>query len=183
MKYAKAGFAAALLGALLLALPVDALADGSGPFSQAGIRAGINDDQNENEEDFTQVQIFGVIPLPWDSQGSGWFLNTVLQGTVAAMHAGGDTGVVFTLGPGIEFGPESVPLTFSLGINPSIATRKHYGDENLGGWFYFTSYVGLNYRLGEHLGLGFQASHMSNAGVNDRNPGVNIYALELSYRF
>jgi len=181
LKFVRVGSRFALLLGLLLSQPAMTLAEGTGLFSQAGLRVGINDD--ENEEDFTQVQVFGVIPLPWRSQGGGWFLNTMLQGTIAALHAGGDTGAVFTLGPGIEFGPESVPFTISLGLNPSVATKHNYGDEDLGGWFYFTSYLGFNYRFGEHLGLGFQASHMSNAGFNDRNPGVNIFAAELSYRF
>ncbi len=181
MKFSRVGFAGIVLVVLLVAVPVTTLADESKFFSQVGMRVGINDD--ENEEDFTQVQVYGIIPMKWNSRGGGWFLDTMLQGTIAALHADGDTGAVFTFGPGIEFGPESIPLTVSLGISPSAATRAHYGDEDLGGWFYFTSYLGFNYRLGENLGLGFHASHMSNAGIKDRNPGINIFALELSYHF
>ena len=147
----------------------------------AGIRGGVND--SRNNENFQQYEVFGDFELPWSwSYDNGWSIGSRLVGSVGVVRAAGDNGALLTLGPGLDIYHDS-GFTFSLGVLPSLLSRSEYGDEDLGGAFYFTSYLGLSYRFGDHFTLGYRWSHMSNAGISSPNPGLNMNMLVLGYRF
>ncbi|MDQ7001946.1 MAG: acyloxyacyl hydrolase, partial [Ghiorsea sp.] len=49
--------------------------------------------------------------------------------------------------------------------------------------FEFNSFAGLGLELNPEWSLVAKARHLSNAGITDSNAGVNLYLLELHYRF
>lgn len=146
-----------------------------------GIRGGVSDDRNE--EDFTQVEAFAELELPWSWEfDNGWGIGTRLVGAIGVLTADGDSGAVFNLGPGLDIYHDS-GFTIGAGVLPTLISRTEYGREDFGGNFQFTSYAGLSYTFGEHFALGYRWSHMSNAGLSSPNPGVNMNMLVLGYRF
>ncbi len=68
-------------------------------------------------------------------------------------------------------------------ISPMFATSFYEeGDSvDLGGSLQFRSGLELSYRFGNGQRLGVVFSHLSNAGLEDRNPGANSLALVWSF--
>ena len=170
-----------VMALVTLVLPGGAAAD-TFDLVAAGVRGGVND--SRNDENFDQYEVYGVFELPWSWQpGAGWVIASRMTGTVGLLRASGDNGGLVSLGVGLEAFRDNSGWIFGLGIRPTLLSRSKYGREDLGGAFYFTSYVGIRYRFGEHFTLGYQFSHMSNAGISSPNPGINMNMLELGYRF
>jgi len=146
-----------------------------------GLRAGIND--NRNDEDFEQYEGFSTWSLPWSWQwDSGWALDTFIEANAGVLTADGETGFVGSVGPGLYISIKEV-VGISMGINPTLISKHDYGDDDLGGAFQFTSHIGLNAVFYDHYSLGYRLQHMSNAGFYDHNPGVNMHMLAVEYRF
>lgn len=74
-------------------------------------------------------------------------------------------------------------LAHIAGIRPALTDDGVYGGTDLGGNFYFTSFVGARYKFSDSWGLGYQFSHMSNARTNDDNPGLNLHSIILLRAF
>lgn len=68
-------------------------------------------------------------------------------------------------------------------ISPMLgATLYEDGDSrDLGGAFHFRSGLELSYRFASGRRLGLTFYHLSNAGLDDRNPGSNSLVLTLSF--
>lgn len=64
-----------------------------------------------------------------------------------------------------------------------MLSRHDFGSKDFGELFQFTSHIGLNLDLWEHLRLGYRFQHMSNAGLSGHNPGLNLHMLSMSYLF
>ena len=147
-----------------------------------GLRGGISD--NRNDEDFQQYEGFVTWYLPWARQwDSGWAIGTYLETNAGVLTGGGDSAFVGSIGPGIYISGLNEKFDLSLGINPTIISEHNFGDENLGGPIEFTSHIGLNFNLARHLTVGYRLQHMSNAGIYNNNPGLNIHMIEVGYRF
>ena len=172
-----------MLLAVLLAgvmLPATAAAEAFDVVG-AGVRAGVSD--VVTDEVFQQYELYGVFDTPWSWRPGRWVVATRVTGTLGVLTSAGDTGGLVSLGGGFEFSPESGRFTVGLGVRPTLISREKYGNDDLGGSFHFTSYLGFNYRFGQHITLGYQFSHMSNANTDDPNPGLDMHMLELGYRF
>ena len=147
-----------------------------------GLRAGIND--SRNEEDFEQYEGFALYRLPWNRQiASDWTLGTYFEFNAGALTGGGDTGFVGSAGPGINLQTPGKRLMLWAGINPTLISKETFGDEQLGGPFQFTSHIGLSFAIHERISIGYRLQHMSNAGIYNKNPGINLHMLELAYYF
>ncbi|UCF90144.1 MAG: acyloxyacyl hydrolase [Desulfobacterales bacterium] len=147
-----------------------------------GLRAGISD--SRNRENFTQYEGFVTYPLPWTWRfASDGALGTYIEANAGALTGGGTTEVVASVGPGIKFQTAGGRINLWLGINPALISDAEFGDEDLGGYFQFTSHAGLSFHFLPQWGVGYRFQHMSNAGIYDANPGVNLHMLELNYRF
>jgi hypothetical protein len=147
-----------------------------------GLRAGVND--NRNDEDFKQYEGFTTWKLPWSRQwDSGWTLGSYLEATGGVLRGGGESAFVGSIGPGIYFTHFNEKIDISMGINPTIISKHKFGDENFGGAIEFTSHIGLNINFARHCTLGYRLQHMSNGGLYENNPGLNMHMIELGYRF
>jgi hypothetical protein len=148
----------------------------------AGVRAGFNDDRNE--ESFNQYEAFASVNLPWHwDLGAQWKFGTFLEGNAGALVGGGDTGLVASLGGGFYFDGFKDILEISFGLNPTYISEDTYGQEDFGGPIQFTSYININVTIKKHFSIGYRLQHMSNAGLYSANPGVNFHMITLGYRF
>jgi hypothetical protein len=133
--------------------------------------------------DFTQFEIFMVQPLPWVWQwSSGWRLSTFLTASAGVLESEDRSGFIGTLGPEFKLSPAG-RLSFIIGSVSTFLGNHEFGKTDLGGLFQFTSYIGLNYRMGKSGSLGYRIQHMSNAGIFDTNPGLDMHVLQLDYRY
>lgn len=99
---------------------------------------------------------------------------------------GEDNSFFVSAGPSWRFNKRiaGTGLAFiELGTSPTWIEDGDFGDESLGGHFFFTS----NVQLGMHFGyrraltLSVRIHHISNGGLHADNPGTDMVGFELSY--
>jgi len=145
------------------------------------IRGGFSE-KSVSGENFQQYELF-VDYKPWSWQWSGWQLDTRLRGTAGVLNGANETGFIGSIGPALSFSNTSLPLFLDLGVSPTVLSRSTFKNANLGGNFQFTSYVGIRFQPIEALEIGYRFQHMSNAGIKEPNPGLNMHMFQLGYHF
>ncbi|MSR14611.1 MAG: acyloxyacyl hydrolase [Gammaproteobacteria bacterium] len=72
-----------------------------------------------------------------------------------------------------------------LGTGPHGHTESEIEDKDFDIGFSFGSHVGGGVRLGESGRYEFlyRFQHLSNAGIGEKNPGINFHLFEFGYRF
>jgi hypothetical protein len=166
---------------LLVTAPLAAICSESASGLEFGIRAA--QDDGGNEVGFNQYELLLTKPTKWRWDFERTRLTVTLEGSLGMLKGGGDEGFLVSLGPGLVLDNQGGTLYGMIGISPTLLSKAHYGDEDLGGSFYFTSYVGVGLKFAESWRFGYRYSHMSNAGINSANPGLNLHALELRHAF
>ncbi len=146
-----------------------------------GLRAGIGDDRNE--ESFSQYEVYGTYSLPWKWEPeSEWVLGSFTGLNLGYLTCEGDT-FVGSIGLGLYLKTPGRRVVISAGVYPTYLGESEFGDDDFGGSFQFTSAVGINYNLLESWTIGYRFQHMSNAGSDDENPGLNSHMIEIGYIF
>jgi hypothetical protein len=147
-----------------------------------GFRAGLSaTDQNE---DFEQYEVFATHGLPWSWQlTQGWLVSTRINLSAGALRGGGTTGFIGSVGPSVALSMVNGLILLHGGVSAAFLSKHKFGRENFGGPIQFVSHVGISFKLGTHLGVGYRFQHMSNASIYNRNPGLELHVLELSYFF
>ena len=147
-----------------------------------GFRAGLS--ATDGNEDFEQYEVFATYGLPWSwGLTPGWFVSTRIQLSAVALRGGGDTGFIGSVGPSIALSMVNGLILLNGGISAALLSEHQFGRENFGGPIQFVSHVGIGFKLGGNLGVGYRFQHMSNASIYKRNPGLELHMLELSYFF
>jgi len=122
------------------------------------------------------------LPWRWDL-GKDWNLQTKLNCSAGGFGGGGERAFIGSVGPAVQLFPPHVPLSLEGGSSPTIMSEDQYGQFNMGTLFQFTSYIGLNLDITKHIRLGYRFQHISNAGMSQHNPGLNMNVVALSYVF
>ena len=138
------------------------------------------------DESFRLVEVLARYGLPWRwNWGRTVRLASDLTAALGVLEGGGDSGLTGSLGLELVFSPadESFPFELRLGSAVTLLSREEFGDVDFSGPVQFTEHVGLYYRMAEDLRFMVQGQHMSNAGLYDRNPGLNVVMLGIVYRF
>jgi hypothetical protein len=171
----------ALLATTFLAVPMSA-AEASSRRWQAGGRMGFDD--GRNDEDFHQAEVFltHLLPLPM-GQAAPLSFHLSLEGSAGVIRADSEEGFVAAAGPGLAIGLWEDRLVVKAGVSPTFISKDRFGDEDLGGPVQFTSHIGLSAGVYRGLRVGYRFQHMSNAGLYDRNPGLNLHMLEVGWAF
>ncbi len=157
------------------------LAAGTFDLLAVGVRSGVSD--SRTHETYRQHEAFAEFELPCSRTcGSGWRVGIRLVAAAGLLEAAGRSGGYVSLGPGLDVAYDG-GFVFKAGILPTLLARDTYGDDDLGGSFDFTSYLGLGYRFRNGVTLGWRSSHMSNAGIQHPTPEVNVHMIVLEYRF
>jgi hypothetical protein len=147
-----------------------------------GARAGFSD--SRPREDFHQYDIFMTYELPWRwSVSSGWELRTRLKATAALLRAAGERGLIFSAGPGFVVANDTRRISLIGGYSVGLLTEHEYGRHDLGGPLQFTGHLGVAYRLHRSVEVGYRLQHMSNAGIYDPNPGLDMHMFFVSGAF
>ena len=151
-------------------------------WSAIGLRAGLS--TADSEEDFEQYELFATYGLPrsWELT-SGWSLSPKINLSAGALRSGDDTGVIGSAGPSITLSMVQDRILLDGGISAALLSEHKFGQENFGGPIQFISHVGISFKLSDNLGVGYRFQHMSNAGIYNRNPGLELHMFELRYFF
>jgi hypothetical protein len=74
-------------------------------------------------------------------------------------------------------------LFVEFGISPTLIRRTLVNGRALGGKFHFTSSAALGMQFGpQGSSVSLRVQHMSNGGLHDDNPGIDLFGLDFSFR-
>ena len=147
-----------------------------------GFRLGLSD--HRNEEYFRKYEAFLNWYLPWAwRSASGWIVAPRIDFTGAALKGGGTTGFLGSIGPSLAVRKVGWILAIDFGISPAYLSEDRYGKEDMSGHIQFLSHGGVSLLPFRNLGVGYRFQHVSNADIQQPNPGINMHSLELNYRF
>lgn len=147
-----------------------------------GFRAGLS--ATDGNEDFEQYEVFGSYGLPWSWElNPDWLVSTRINLSAGALRGGGKTGFIGSVGPSVALSMFKGLILLDGGISAALLSEHKFGRENFGGPIQFISHMGIVFRPSANLGVGYRFQHMSNASIYNRNPGLELHLLELSYFF
>lgn len=173
-------YAQASIGCLVListCLPLSA----EYSLDSAGVRLAFD---NSESIDLRSYEAIVLVETPWEwDLSDGIELEIAIEGSLGAIDGEGETAGMAHLGfaANVEF--DDVPLEFVISSGPTLLTEDRFNRFDLGSKFQFTSAVGVDWDVCEDWALGYRYLHISNAGLGDPNPGLNMHAVSLLYRF
>jgi hypothetical protein len=153
-------------------------------FQSFGGRFGIS--AKESSDTFRQAEVFAFWDLPWAwDLGSRLKcrLQTHLEASAGWLGSRNENAFVGTVGAGLLFTRDNIPLSLALGFRPTVLSRSDFTERDFGIPFQFTSSAGVRLDVSRRFSLGYQCQHMSNAGLSSRNPGLNMHMFGACLRF
>jgi len=122
------------------------------------------------------------LPVSWELH-TNYLMKIRMDFAAGWLGRSGADAATTSAGPTLVLQRRGVPLLLEMGSSSTLMTRYRFGDKDLGGPFQFTTHVGLSWEATRHLRLGYRYEHMSNAGLERPNPGVNLHTFACSYVF
>ena len=151
-------------------------------FDSVGARFGFS--ANHRTADLHQADAVASWNLPWAWEpADDWHLRNRLEFTVGGIFDRTADAFVTSLGHVLSLERDRFPLGLEIGFSPTLLSRKEVGHTDFGSLYQLTSHAGLNWDLGSHFRIGYRFQHMSNGGLTDHNPGLNLHVLSANYRF
>jgi hypothetical protein len=133
---------------------------------------------------FLQSEAFGVVNLPWSwDLGRSWELKWQAEASVGWLGNPSKDAAIGTVGPAFLVRWDDFPINFQAGGSPTLLSSYKFGSEDFGTHVQFTTYGGFNWDLNKCIRAGYRFQHMSNAGLDSHNPGLNMHVFCLSYLF
>lgn len=149
---------------------------------QFGIRTGINNNHKE-KLDLSVYEIYILTFPPIYSMADNIFdpLDISFEMALGVVSDKTNNSVLFSLGPTLKIIHYENIVSVSIGLKPSLITNHIFNDFDLGGTFNFKSYTALTTSLIKNINLGYRFEHISNAGLYEKNPGINFHYVDIVY--
>lgn len=133
---------------------------------------------------FYQAEAFANcdLPLSW-SLGADWRLQPRLDASLGWLGQSSVNAAIASCGPSLIAGAKTFPISFELGLSPTILSRYDFPSKDLGQLVQFTSHAGINFDISHRVRLGYRFEHLSNGGLSHPNPGLNLNIFAVGYLF
>ncbi|MBK1829468.1 acyloxyacyl hydrolase [Verrucomicrobiaceae bacterium R5-34] len=167
--------------ALIPAVHAQSIEKNSHFFDTVGMHGGTDAESDisiENYEVFATVSTHHVWKL-----GEQTKLTLKFEGAVGALINEDDTAIYARIGPQLVLSSDALPLSLVASSGPAYLTDHTFENLDLGGGFQFISSIGFDWEINDHWSLGYRWNHISNAGIHDENPGLNLHTIGFSYQF
>lgn len=147
------------------------------------------------EDKDSEVDRYGAVAsMDWNVrwlQTGDWFLGGYFEAGVNYWDSeegstGTDSLVDFHLTPVFRFqrDPKAAFAPFvEVGVGAHGHSESEIEDKDFDINFAFGSHVGGGLRFGRNIEVLYRYQHLSNAGIGDKNPGINFHLLQLGYHF
>ena len=134
-------------------------------------------------EDYAPGELYFLKALPWqNSLCPATKLYARLDVGIGYIHTEERSGGWLAGGMDVVFGPQDGAWEFEGGFRPTWLFEDDLGGEDFGGPVQFTSHVGATYKLSDVV-LSYRYQHISNAGIYDSNPGINLQLVGVGVSF
>jgi len=150
-------------------------------LDEVGFRAGVDDETGEN---FHSYELVAYLETPWEwDLGDSVELDLEMEASAGLLEGNSKTAGLLHLGFAAFLEVDDLPLRLVLSTGPTYLSEDEYEDFNLGGHLQFTSAVGFDCELVDDWTAGYRYQHISNAGLDDLNPGLNMHLLAIAHDF
>ncbi|MFP4156468.1 MAG: acyloxyacyl hydrolase [Opitutales bacterium] len=164
---------------LLFICSLDALAGMD--IDAYGLRLGYGTESG-NDLFSTEAMFYFDYEREWEISGSVE-LELKPEASVGFIHGHSETAGTVHLGFAGFIELDDSPLDFVFSSGPTLLTEDTFGAFEMGGHLHFTSALGLDWEWGDDWMLGYRFQHISNAGLRDENPGLNLHVLAIAREF
>lgn len=149
---------------------------------QYGVRTGIND-SHKKDLDLSVFEIYLRTVPPIYSPADNFFspLNISFEAAIGLLHDKANSALLFSMGPSVNLISFKNIFSVSTGIKPTILTNHFFNNFDLGGTLNFKSHIAANVSPNKKIIIGYRFEHISNAGLYEKNPGVNFHYIEFEY--
>ena len=163
-------------------LGITMLSESFAQQQQYGIRTGVNDSHQENL-DLSVYEIYLHTAPPIYSMADNIFgsLNISFEMALGVMRDKTNSSLLFSMGPILSLINYENIISVLTGLKPSLMTNHIFNDFDLGGTINFISHIALTISAAKQINLGYRFEHLSNAGLYEKNPGVNFHYVEVVY--
>lgn len=146
-----------------------------------GVRGGVDD--ASLKEHYSAVEVYCLRNLPWQKEiAPGVRVYTRLDLGAAYLDGDAKDGGWISAGGDIVFSLLDGAFELEAGWRPAWLLEHEYGHDNFGGGFQFISHAGATVNMGRTT-VNYRFQHISNAGLYDENPGLQMHMLGLGVRF
>lgn len=123
--------------------------------------------------------------LPWGWQSlSGWGVDVRLMTSVGTITGSGDTGLVVSFVPLLDFGSRDGRFVIDMGAGAALFSRTAFGTQDFGGYLQFALTAGAAVPLFKGVGAGYRFMHYSDAALHGSDTtGADLHMLNITYRF
>ncbi len=73
-------------------------------------------------------------------------------------------------------------VLFVASTGPAFLSESRLSDIDLGSRIEFLSSLGLEWEFAENWRLSYRFAHLSNAGISNKNPGLNLHLFGIGVR-
>lgn len=158
------------------------------PFSAAatetawelGLRGGT--DATSVHQSYNAGELYLLRALPWQAEIAGGQLGSRLDCGLGWVEAAGDNGGWLAVGADLVYASRALPVELEVGFRPALFPDYDYGRDEFGGILQFSSHVGVTVLLSP-VTIGYRFQHLSNGGIYDENPGLDLHLLGIGARF
>lgn len=151
------------------------------PFRFVGARLGMGTNRGTQLSIF---ELFGTTPA-WKSwqPNSATSLNLHFEGSVGVLWEDNDPSFLTRIGPLLDLTIDDSPVHFIFGTSAAFLVDEKFGRLDLGSHYQFISSAGFDWYFTDDWVLGYRWQHISNAGLTDINPGLNLNTVSVGFRF
>ena len=150
-------------------------------WSGLELRVGID---AENRVDVQSYELIATLSSPWSwTIRDQYQIDLGFEFGLGVLDGEGETGLFGHAGPSLEIALSDFPLELVVSSGPVLLSEDEFSKLDLGGTFQFISAVGFDYEVKTNWMIGYRYLHISNAGLHDKNPGMNLHAATLSHAF
>lgn len=170
------------LAALIFTSTLDAQPQTKGfTLDGVGLRGGTDSQEGVS---VNTAELYATVTTPYQWRfGRKTELDLKLEGAVGILENSDDSGYYLRFGPQLVFNFGESPLHIVISSGVACLSDHTYSQHDLGGDFQFFTSMGFDWDLTECWTLGYRWQHISNAGIHDVNPGLNLHTLGLTLRF
>lgn len=162
----------------------DTSSTAASPLSLQWVRARGGFSDYDGPVDFHQAEIALGFNLPGKlTLGSGSDVTIGLESSAGWLGDSHEDAAVVTLGPAVKVSLPKIPVSIVGGSSPTFISRHNFVHRDLGSLFQFTSHIGLVWDVTHDWNVGYRFQHMSNAGIEHPNPGLNLHMFSVGRNF
>jgi hypothetical protein len=137
----------------------------------------------EDGAQLNSYEVMAWMKTPWEwSIHDAIELEFYLEGTAGIIDGVGETSGLVHLGLLAEIEIDDFPVSFLVGTGPTLLTEDEFDDYDMGSQLQFTSSIGFRVEI-ESFQLAYRYQHISNASIDETNPGLNMHVFSAIYEF